>query len=58
MDEKYPKSVVRYEVEIDADVFGDPVGKGSVADVDRLVLPPHVDLKQEQNECNFYGFFG
>lgn len=60
MDEKYPKSVISDEVEVDADIFSDPIGKGSVADVDRLVLPPHIDLKQKKNQyCyNLYWFFG
>lgn len=48
MNEKYSKSVVGDEVNVDADVIGDPIGEGPVANVDRLVLPPHVDLKRKE----------
>lgn len=45
MNEKYSKRVVSNEVQVDTNVVGDPVSESSVADVNCLVFPPHINLK-------------
>lgn len=48
MYEKYSKCVVGDKINVNADVIGDPIGESAVANMNRPVLPPHVDLKAKK----------